>query len=168
MSPPVAMSLVGRLSDLLVAHHAAHLLAPVFAALGPHLHHDEEKLTPNVRPVAEVALIRQLAGLVGSTNCELVASIITAAAPWLISTPPRASTVDLTPLELVILERVSHGASNPAIARTTGYSADYVKSSLSKMYRKLGAKDRAHAVRRGLEVGALRLGPARAAGEVTA
>jgi DNA-binding CsgD family transcriptional regulator len=168
MSPPVAMTLVGRLSDTLTAHRAPHLLAPVFAVLGPHLHPTAEKLAPNVRPVVEVALVRRLVGLVGPVSCDLIPAILDAAAPWLVSTPPRASTVTLTAFEQVVIEFASHGLSNPAIARRTGYSADYVKSTLSKLYIKLRARDRAHAVRRGLEVGALTLSSAQPADEADA
>lgn len=48
--------------------------------------------------------------------------------------------------ELHILEALAEGQSNKRIARTLSITEDTVKSHLKKVYDKLGASDRAHAV----------------------
>lgn len=48
--------------------------------------------------------------------------------------------------EMQILEALADGQSNKLIARTMGLSEETVKSHLRRIYEKLGASDRAHAV----------------------
>lgn len=56
--------------------------------------------------------------------------------------------------ELEVLRLVADGLSNEAIAHRLGVSVDTVKSHTVRLYRRLGARDRANAVdvgwRRGL------------------
>lgn len=73
-----SVALVRRLGEILANRGAAHLLAPVFIALGPYLHATPERVPRNARPVVEIALVRRLIELVGSTDLELVAEILAA------------------------------------------------------------------------------------------
>lgn len=66
---------------------------------------------------------------------------------------PLGST--LTPREREVLKLASRGHSNGAIGRMLSVSEDTVKQYARLMFRRLGAVDRAHAVRRGFELGLL-------------
>jgi DNA-binding CsgD family transcriptional regulator len=57
-----------------------------------------------------------------------------------------------------VLYWMSHGQSNAAIGRKLGVSEDTVKTHARHLFRKLKARDRAHAVRRGFELGLLHVG----------
>jgi DNA-binding CsgD family transcriptional regulator len=61
---------------------------------------------------------------------------------------------DLTRRELDMLRHIAQGRTNEDIASRLGVSVDTVKTHLCRLYRRLGARDRAHAVhlghRRGL------------------
>ena len=60
----------------------------------------------------------------------------------------RASTPDLvSPREHDVLSALATGATNPAIARALGLSTNTVKQHASSIFRKLGARNRAEAVR---------------------
>lgn len=61
----------------------------------------------------------------------------------------------VTPQEARILNWVSLGFTNGQIGTKMGLSEDTVKSYMTRLFRKLGAKDRAHLVRRGVEEGTL-------------
>ena len=61
----------------------------------------------------------------------------------------------LTVRERQALHGISYGLSNPAIGRRLHISEDTVKSHVRGLLRKLGARDRSHAVRIGLELGVL-------------
>ena len=67
---------------------------------------------------------------------------------------PRA---DLSPRELEVLQHVAHGLGNKEIAHAIGRSADTVKAHLESIFRKLGARDRAHAVTIALQRGFIHL-----------
>jgi DNA-binding CsgD family transcriptional regulator len=60
---------------------------------------------------------------------------------------------DLTPREVEVLSLASRGATTQAIARRLGNQPRTVDKHLERSYRKLGATDRASAVRRALELG---------------
>jgi DNA-binding NarL/FixJ family response regulator len=62
----------------------------------------------------------------------------------------------LTKRELEILELVSEGLTNRAIAEQLYLSVDTIKGHLNETYRKLGVDDRAHAVGVGLRKGLLK------------
>ena len=80
--------------------------------------------------------------------------------PWYGRTPlPGASTgarpgvpsaPELTLIQRTVLQGMSQGRSNRDIAEALGISEDAVKSHAANLYRKLGARDRAHAVALGL------------------
>jgi DNA-binding CsgD family transcriptional regulator len=59
--------------------------------------------------------------------------------------PPRRR-VDLTERELQVLRGMADGKSNAEIGRELFVSEDTVKTHARRLFRKLGARDRAHAV----------------------
>jgi DNA-binding NarL/FixJ family response regulator len=59
--------------------------------------------------------------------------------------PPRRR-VDLTERELQVLRGMAEGKSNAEIGRELFVSEDTVKTHARRLFRKLGARDRAHAV----------------------
>lgn len=59
---------------------------------------------------------------------------------------PQVSTDSITPRELEILVAMSEGRSNDEIGIALGIATNTVKSHQFKAFRKLGAKNRAHAV----------------------
>jgi DNA-binding NarL/FixJ family response regulator len=67
---------------------------------------------------------------------------------------PRA---DLTARELEVLRHVARGLGNREIATSIGRSAETVKAHLESIFRKLGARDRAHAVTLALQRGFIHL-----------
>jgi DNA-binding NarL/FixJ family response regulator len=67
---------------------------------------------------------------------------------------PRA---DLTARELEVLRHVARGLGNKEIAVAIGRSPETVKAHLESIFRKLDAKDRAHAVTIGLQRGFIHL-----------
>ena len=67
---------------------------------------------------------------------------------------PRA---DLTARELEVLQHVARGLGNKEIAQAIGRSAETVKAHLESIFRKLDARDRAHAVTIALQRGFIHL-----------
>jgi DNA-binding CsgD family transcriptional regulator len=65
----------------------------------------------------------------------------------------------LSEREHQVLYWISHGMTNPQIGKQIYVSEDTVKTHCRRMFKKLGAKDRAHAVRRGFELGLLQHQP---------
>lgn len=63
---------------------------------------------------------------------------------------------ELTERELQVLDGMSHGWSNIEIGKKLYLSEDTVKSHSRKLFRKLGAVDRAHAVALGFRLGFLK------------
>ena len=63
----------------------------------------------------------------------------------------------LTPREIEVLRLLSLGLANKEIAARLGISEHTVKFHLSAIYSKLGAANRAEAVRRGLQRGLIPL-----------
>lgn len=61
----------------------------------------------------------------------------------------------LTDRELQCLERAANGMSNPQIAASLWLSEDTVKTHMRRLYRKLGANDRAHATKLAIDNGLL-------------
>ncbi|MEU6024424.1 response regulator transcription factor [Micromonospora sp. NPDC048871] len=72
-----------------------------------------------------------------------------------VARPPRAdrSTVGLTERELQVLLGMAEGKSNAEIGRELFVSEDTVKTHARRLFRKLGARDRAHAVAAGFRAG---------------
>lgn len=69
--------------------------------------------------------------------------------------PPAVPGQRLADREREALEWVSRGYSNGLVARKMGLSEDTVKTHLRRVFIKLRARDRAHAVRIGFENGIL-------------
>lgn len=59
--------------------------------------------------------------------------------------------------ELQVLVGMSYGKTNRHIGRELGMTEDTVKTHGRRLFRKLGVRDRAHAVRLGFQYGVLRL-----------
>jgi DNA-binding NarL/FixJ family response regulator len=66
---------------------------------------------------------------------------------------PGARTPSLTERELQVLRGMSDGKSNAEIGRELFVSEDTVKTHARRLFRKLGARDRAHAVASGFRLG---------------
>jgi len=62
----------------------------------------------------------------------------------------------LTAREIQVLEGMSHGRSNAEIGRDLFLSEDTVKTHARRLFKKLGASDRAHAVALGFRWGLVR------------
>jgi two-component system, NarL family, response regulator len=84
---------------------------------------------------------------------QLIDAIRSAAAGKRIIPAPVASRLaefvpraDLTGRELEVLQHVANGLGNKEIAGAIGRSTDTVKAHLENVFRKLDARDRAHAV----------------------
>jgi DNA-binding NarL/FixJ family response regulator len=69
----------------------------------------------------------------------------TAVGPRIAGGPPRRR-VELTERELQVLRGMADGKSNAEIGRELFVSEDTVKTHARRLFRKLGARDRAHAV----------------------
>lgn len=63
----------------------------------------------------------------------------------------------LTEREVEVLQLAASGLSNPALGRRLFIEEDTVKTHLRKAYRRLGAHDRAEAVVRAIQIGAVRI-----------
>ena len=61
-----------------------------------------------------------------------------------IDVPP--TTLNLTPLQISILNLLAEGLSNKEIADRLAVNLETTRRTLALMYRKIGANDRAHAV----------------------
>ncbi|MBN1171286.1 MAG: helix-turn-helix transcriptional regulator [Micromonosporaceae bacterium] len=104
------------------------------------------------RPVSPAGLGRPPTSQPGRLGGALPASSaasMTAAVPQqrgdLVGEPPRRR-VDLTERELQVLRGMADGKSNAEIGRELFVSEDTVKTHARRLFRKLGARDRAHAV----------------------
>jgi DNA-binding NarL/FixJ family response regulator len=67
--------------------------------------------------------------------------------------PDRRTPVGLTERELQVLLGMAEGKSNAEIGRELFVSEDTVKTHARRLFRKLGARDRAHAVAAGFRAG---------------
>jgi DNA-binding NarL/FixJ family response regulator len=166
----VPSTLVRRLAQILAAHRASHLVAATAAALAPHLRRTALDLDVDVAVAIDVRLVARLVGIIGSQRVgDLLVPVLAAARPWLIVAPAAAdagkrggerpgvdaASLQLTEREQQVLDRMSRGASNPEIGRELYLSEDTVKSHARRLFRKIGARDRGHAVRIGFELGLL-------------
>ncbi|MGW4810511.1 response regulator transcription factor [Kitasatospora cineracea] len=61
------------------------------------------------------------------------------------TTEPAIASRDLSDYERRLLRHVATGGTNPAIARRLNTTPATVQSALACVYRKLGARNRAHA-----------------------
>jgi len=69
--------------------------------------------------------------------------------------PGGGSPPVVSPRERDVLSAFATGATNPAIAATLGLSPNTVKQHASSIFRKLGVRNRAEAVRRANDLGLL-------------
>ncbi|MEV5140348.1 helix-turn-helix transcriptional regulator [Streptomyces syringium] len=69
--------------------------------------------------------------------------------------PELAPAPPLNPLELRVLDAISRGRTNSQIGRALGRAENSVKGISHRIYVKLGAADRAHAVAIGYQTGLL-------------
>lgn len=69
------------------------------------------------------------------------------------NTRPTRASVGLTERELQVLLGMAEGKSNAEIGRELFVSEDTVKTHARRLFRKLGARDRAHAVAAGFRAG---------------
>ncbi|KAB1942349.1 response regulator transcription factor [Micromonospora sp. ALFpr18c] len=69
------------------------------------------------------------------------------------STRPARASIGLTERELQVLLGMAEGKSNAEIGRELFVSEDTVKTHARRLFRKLGARDRAHAVAAGFRAG---------------
>jgi DNA-binding NarL/FixJ family response regulator len=72
------------------------------------------------------------------------------------ASPPETSAAALTDREREVLTGMSRGRSNAEIGRELYLSEDTVKTHARRLFRKLGASDRAHAVALGFRSGLVR------------
>lgn len=70
-----------------------------------------------------------------------------------VSRLPQVSVPRLTPRESDVLPLLAQGYSNKEIARSLGVSPDTIKDHLARLYTKLDAGDRTHAVSRARTLG---------------
>ena len=99
------------------------------------------------------AMVDQLVAAIRSAAAgkrDIPAPVATKLAEFL----PRA---DLTGRELEVLQHVAKGLGNKEIADAIGRSVETVKAHLESVFRKLGARDRAHAVTIALQRGFIHL-----------
>lgn len=99
--------------------------------------------------------------LTKNSDCALVLASIRSIASGLSAFPPaiaqkaaaRRLRPTLTERELEILSLLAQGNSNKLIAAELGFSESLIKQELVRIFDKLGAKDRAHAVMLAVERG---------------
>ena len=72
------------------------------------------------------------------------------------STVPEPAHVALSAREMQVLTGMSQGKSNAQIGRDLYLSEDTIKTHARRLFRKLGASDRAHAVALGFRLGIVR------------
>jgi DNA-binding NarL/FixJ family response regulator len=72
------------------------------------------------------------------------------------SEPDRLTRPELTEREVQVLRGMTEGKSNAEIGRELFVSEDTVKTHARRLYRKLGARDRAHAVASAFRAGLVR------------
>lgn len=77
-------------------------------------------------------------------------------APRRLRSPDMGAAPTLTAREIQVLEGMSHGRSNAEIGRELFLSEDTVKTHARRLFKKLGASDRAHAVALGFRWGLVR------------
>lgn len=125
----------------------AAVQAAVVAALGRYIEQTGAvTMDPQTRAASLLRFLRS-AGFV----------IVPAAVPA--SAPIRTEGwVELDDRYLLLLTRISQGATNGAIGRELWVAEETVKGLVKRLL--LGARDRTHAVRRGFELGLLKVGGA--------
>ena len=157
----VHADLIGRLAKVLHAQHVDNLLPGLLTVLHGHL--ADTPADPRAVAYIDLALVRQVARLLGTDKpVELLLGVLAEVGPHLAQPsdgppdPPPAD-VALSQREFQVLDGMSRGRHNGAIARGLSLSEDTVKTHARRLFVKLNAHDRAHAVARGYQLGVLRL-----------
>ena len=86
-----------------------------------------------------------------------VAALRAAIAPLCLSAPLPPAGLAVSQRQLDVLAGMARGLSNGQIGRELFLSEDTVKTSARRLFRAVGARDRAHAVARGYQLGILTL-----------
>lgn len=165
-------NLHSRLQQLLTAHQAGHLAAAVHELLTPHI--TEHPTTDGPIPVVPTDLVIRLHQLLPSWPAiGLPAAVLHVAEPWLRRptppaperepapepvaqpapepapehpAPPPTRVPEVSERELQVLRGLAGGHTNADIARDLYLSEHTVKTHVRRLCRKIGARDRAHAV----------------------
>ncbi|MGN6089830.1 MAG: response regulator [Actinomycetes bacterium] len=87
---------------------------------------------------------------------ELATAVTSALAPVIPASRPGSTAPVLTEREMQVLTGMSRGRSNAEIGRELYLSEDTIKTHARRLFRKLGAVDRAHAVAQGFRWGLVR------------
>ena len=82
----------------------------------------------------------------------VVREVVVPAPPEFVRDEARVEALGITPRELEILELIAQGLSNREIAERAFVSENTVKTHLSRVFDKLGARRRTQAVQRGQEL----------------
>lgn len=141
------------------SHHAEHLLSAVLGAAQPYLHDGDAEQVHE--PHVDARLVKHLAQLLRPVPPSAFVAVVDALAPHLIQPGTPAPVVALpdgqrpTGRELQVLVGISRGYGNAEIGAGLYLAEDTVKTVASRLYRRLGAKDRAHAVGLAYELGIL-------------
>jgi len=85
-----------------------------------------------------------------------LSAVLTTVVSQRVVRPVRSAVPQLTARELQVLVAMSRGRSNAEIGRELYLSEDTVKTHARRLFRKLGAADRAHAVAIGFRAGLVR------------
>jgi DNA-binding NarL/FixJ family response regulator len=102
-------------------------------------------VTPNGGPGSAPSAVPATANAAGATWPLRSATAVPHQRGDAVAEPPRRR-VELTERELQVLRGMSDGKSNAEIGRDLYVSEDTVKTHARRLFRKLGARDRAHAV----------------------
>lgn len=169
IAPPdrrqIPSDLVLELSELLFRRHATELLPAVLSEIGPYAVMIRPGTVPGVMPVTGVQSLIRLFGTAG--HLALLGSVVALISPWMPAEPPRDQEIVLPPRlpgrarfgstptnrELQVLAGMANGLRNSEIGVSLCLSEDTIKTHASSLFGRIGARDRAHAVRLGIEAG---------------
>lgn len=125
----------------------------------------DDDVTPVALPSSPVVALRQLLSshlgphIHPARLAELVTGLCAAIAPLLAPTAPSTGmSPELSHRELQVLIRMACGFSNGEIGQDLHLSQDTVKTYARRLFRRIGARDRAHAVALGYQRGILPAG----------
>lgn len=137
----------GEETVVTMVEELASVQAAVVAAVGRYL---EQTAGVEMEPSTRGALLLRL---LRSAGYVIVPAGVPTAAPIRVE-----GWVQLEPRDLVILNGIAEGMTNAALGRELFIAENTVKGLTKRLFRRLGARDRSHAVRRGYELGLLRVG----------
>jgi DNA-binding CsgD family transcriptional regulator len=122
------------------------LVAALFAGLGIWLGQRLTRRPERVAPMTPVAPIAPVAPTI------VVREVVVPAPIPLVRDEDRVAALGITPRELEILQLIADGLSNREIAERAHVSENTVKTHLSRLFDKLGARRRTQAVQRAREL----------------